>query len=174
MAGSASAGSAASEPAPRACFPARIGDLQAVEYAREDHDAMHRNRLGKIFGYNGAPYGTTVTVYLMDKSRAGSAEQEFRSAGSQILAVHPGAELVMSDPARPLTLAARPTAGQMATYRWKEGGDDVGSILWIGETPDRIVKIRLSYSRPQGKTEAEVATRYVTQTLRATAEHVCE
>lgn len=109
----------------------------------------------------------------MDKSRAASVEQEFRNAGAEIVAAHPGADLVMNNHAR-ITLAGQPADGLMAMYLWSENGNGVGSILWMGKTADRMVKIRLSYARPEPDDQAVAATRYAMTTLGDAAAHICE
>lgn len=173
LAGVAQAGAAAAEPAPSACFPARIGDLQAQTYPPEVHDAMRRQRAGKVFGYNAPAYRTAVTVYLLDKAQADSLEQEFLAAESQIAAIHPGTESTMRGPV-PLPFPGRPSEGKLAHYLWTEDGDDIGSLLWLGETADRLVKIRLSYVRPKPDDQTAAAMRHALTALRDVAMHVCE
>ncbi|NUO76558.1 MAG: hypothetical protein HOQ32_11150 [Lysobacter sp.] len=173
LAGAANAGELAAQPAPSACFPARIGDLEAFSFSKADHDALRRDSLGKIFGYNAHPYRTALTVYLLDKSRSASVENEFRGAEAQIVAVHPGAETVMRNHAQ-IVLADQPAPGRLGLYQWTAGDHDVGSILWVGESPSRIVKIRLSYAKPRQEGQATAATQYAFDALGAAAKHICE
>lgn len=173
LAGAACAGEPAAESAPNVCFPARIGDLEAFSFSKEVRDAEHQDRLGKIFGYNAHPYRTALTVYLMDKSRSAGVEKEFRGAEDEIVAAHPGAETVMRNFAQ-IVLANQPAPGRLGLYQWTAGDHDVGSLLWVGESPSRIVKIRLSYAKPRPEEQATAATQYAVDTLGAAAKHICE
>lgn len=172
-AGVAFMGEAKSEPVPSACFPARIGDLEAFSFSKEDHDALRRNRLGRIFGYNARPYRTALTVYLMDKSRSASVETEFRGAESEIVAAHPEMEIVTRNFAQ-IVLAGHPAPGQLGLYRWTKENEDVGSVLWIGESPSRIVKIRLSFVAPKPADQAAAAMQYAMNAVGDAAKHICE
>ncbi|KRA70686.1 hypothetical protein ASD78_17780 [Lysobacter sp. Root667] len=154
-------------------FPARIGDLEAFSFSQEDHDALRRDRLGKIFGYNARPYRTALTVYLMDKSRSASVEEEFKGAESGIMAAHPGAKVAMRNVAQ-IVLAGQPAPGQLGLYLWTKDGQDTGSVLWIGESPSRIVKVRLSFVRPKPEDQAAAAMQYAMNALGDAAKHICE
>lgn len=173
MASVAYASGTASERASSACFPAQIGDLQAETYPQEVYDAMRQHRAGKIFGYNASAYRTAVTVYLLDKTQAASLEQEFLGAESQIAAMHPGTESAMRGPVQ-LPFPGQPSDGRLTLYLWTEEGDDIGSILWLGETADRMVKIRLSYVRPEPDDQSTAAMRHALAALRDVARHICE
>lgn len=172
-AGVAHAGAPKSQPVSNVCFPARIGDLEAYSFPQEDHDALRKDRLGKIFGYNARPYRTVLTIYLMDKSRSASVEEEFKGAESEIMAAHPGATVAMRNVAQ-IVLAGQPAPGQLGLYLWTKDDQGVGSVLWIGESPSRIVKIRLSFARPQPDDQATAAMQYAMNALGDAAKHICE
>ncbi|KRC31535.1 MULTISPECIES: hypothetical protein [unclassified Lysobacter] len=169
----AHASEAAPQAASSACFPAQIGDLQAQTYPPEVHNAMRQHRAGKVFGYNAPAYHTAVTVYLLDKTQAASVDQEFLGAESQIAALHPDAESAMSGPVK-LPFPGQSVEGRFRLYLWTEDHDDVGSILWLGQTTNRVVKIRLSYVRPEADDQATAAMQHALAALRDVAKHICE
>ncbi|RDZ28951.1 hypothetical protein [Lysobacter silvisoli] len=155
------------------CFPERLGELQASEFPPALHRAMREQRRGLLFGYKSPRHQTTVTVYLLNKAQAGGVEQEFQSAAEQIVAFNPGVAPLQSGSLE-LNLANLPVEGRRNLYQWTQEGEGVGSLLWVGETPDRIVKFRLSYLRPAQDAPAAEAERYAMGALRLVAYHTCE
>lgn len=155
------------------CFPPSINDLQAVQFSQELQDANHKYRNTEISGYNAPEFKTAVTVYIYDKEPVTELLQEFRTSGSQVLAMHSGTESPMNGPYK-LSIAGKPVDGLLGIFLWSEGETDFGSFLWIGELSGKYVKLRTTYIRPEQDEQTEPAMQYAMTAMRSVADHVCQ
>jgi len=163
----------AAEPVPSKCFPAAIDDdLQSIAFPQDHKDAIRKHRNTQVAGYNAAEFRTTVTVFTYEKEPIATLLEEFRASGSEILAVHGGAESPMSGPAK-LEVAGETIDGFLGVFLWTEGETDFGSFLWVGEVSGKYVKIRTTYVRPEQDEQTAAAMRFAITAMRKVAGHVC-
>jgi hypothetical protein len=104
-----------------------------------------------VAGYNETGHRLAITVYVYDREESGEAAdtKEVRSAVSEILAAHRGAQMAAGGKSS-FTLGSESVAAQGGLFTWREGQDEYASFLWVVPRERRFVKVRATYVRPNG------------------------
>lgn len=158
---------------PATCFPASIEGFETAAFPPDLVAQLAAHRHTQATGYNAARYHTTVTVFVYDRAPGANDRKEAEAAIAEAMAMHEGAELAMGGEGKvPLAGVATPAIGGLLL--WTEGGDDVGSFLWVVPRGDRYVKFRASYVRPRHDDELVAAMQFAMASLNTVASAVCD
>ena len=155
-----------------ACFPASIDGFESTSIPDAQAESLKAYRNTRMAGYNAAPYNTAVSVFVYDRERPANDTNELEAAISEILSVHPGAELAMSGKGK-VPVAGTPTSARGGLFLWTEGQTDYGSFLWVVPGDKQYLKIRATYVRPPGDREALEAMKFAVAALETVSKSVC-